>query len=253
MKGKLGYKIRTITCVSCGKTATGHHRPNQRYCSLACYRGGSRPTRKTGRTVPCALCGAGVYLPTNRLGTARRYFCNAAHANEWQGRNKTSHACKTCGKTFRWSPSRHKAHAITYCSLACRDADPERREQLIAMNATLQLGKPTRLELAGYALLDRIGAAYVRQHVVGGKFTVDAFLPESRVVVQFDGDYWHGNPDCYETPDKRQQKRMNFDRSQDAYMRKCGYRIVRVWESTLRKDPESVERLIRQTVSNSAP
>ena len=201
--------------------------------------------------MPCAVCAVGVYIPAHRLRTSP-HFCGTAHANEWQSRNKTAHACKMCGDVFHWSPSRHKSNNITYCSLACRDADPARREQLIAMNAVLQKKNPTRLELAGYAMLDRIGAPYVRQYTINGKFTVDALLPDSRVVVQFDGDYWHGNPDIYDKPDARQRKRMNFDRSQDAYMRKCGYRIIRIWESVLSKSAAAVELLIRETVTRPA-
>jgi very-short-patch-repair endonuclease len=56
-------------------------------------------------------------------------------------------------------------------------------------------------------------------------------------VVQFDGDYWHGNPAKYPNPTSRQKKCMALDRSQDAYLRACGYEVVRVWESELRTDP----------------
>lgn len=252
MKGQMGYKVRTITCISCGKTVTRHLRPQTKYCSLECYRSSPRPQRKTGDTFPCAICGESVYVPASRLGQDR-YFCSTDHANEWQGRNKTEHTCKMCGTSFRWSPSRSKANNVTYCSLKCRDADPERRAMLIAMNAKQQRMKPNNIERAGYAMLDSLGIDYTPQHVIGGKFCVDAFVPGHRLVIQFDGDYWHGNPASFPEPDHRQRKRMTLDRSQDAYMAACGYRVVRFWASEITKHPERVMSQLRQLLAQPTP
>ena len=93
-----------------------------------------------------------------------------------------------------------------------------------------------------YDLLDEMGVSHLRQHLIGGKFCVDAFVPAAATVVQMDGDYWHGNPRRYPNPDSRQRKRMSQDRSQDAYMAACGYTVVRIWESELRDDSEAVRR-----------
>jgi very-short-patch-repair endonuclease len=156
-----------------------------------------------------------------------------------------------CGKAFYWSPSRHKANNITYCSLACRDADPARHDALIAMNARQQGLSPNKVEQRGYALLDSLGVPYERQHVVGGKFCVDAFVPDAGLVIQFDGDYWHGNPKHFPAPDARQRKRMALDQSQDAYMRACGYRVLRVWASELETLPARAAALLAH--DSSAP
>jgi len=251
VKGKMGYKVRTITCINCGKIVTDHMRESQRYCSLECYRMAPRPKRKTGNEFPCAVCGVTVYIPAARI--AQQHFCSLAHANEWQGRNKTEHVCKTCGETFRWSPSRSKAYNITYCSLPCRNADPERREMLIAMNVKQQRMSPNHIEIAGYAILDGLGVAYEPQHLIGGKFCVDAFLPDHQLVVQFDGDYWHGNPDSFPEPDNRQRKRMKLDISQDAYMSACGYRVVRFWASDITKRPDAVIARLQTLLAETRP
>jgi very-short-patch-repair endonuclease len=239
MKGKLGYKIRTIICVSCGKQVTDHMRSNQRYCSLECYRNAPKPQRKRGVERPCAVCNAPVYVTGKRIEQTE-VFCGKAHANEWQSKNKTSHICKMCGGTFQWSPSRQKAYNITYCSLECRDADPDRYTRLIEMNAMQQRRFQSSIERIGYAVLDALGVAYDPQFVIGGKFCVDAFIPSHGIVVQFDGDYWHGNPEKFPKPDARQQKRMRLDVSQDAYMVACGYRVLRFWGSDLQHNLDAV-------------
>lgn len=244
MRGE--YKIRTITC-PCGKTVTGKLSPKQTRCSLECYRTGPRPVRNTGSMVACKLCSTPVYISANRLGKKSEFFCSRAHANEWRGRNKTTHVCKMCPNEFQWSPSRTKsgAYNVTYCSLKCRDADPARAEQLMRMRVKQQSMGESSLERVGYALLDEMGVQYVRQHVIGGKFTVDAFVPEAGVVVQWDGDYWHGHPVRFPNPDARVRRRMALDISQDAYVAKCGYRVVRVWESELKASVDAVRARLR--------
>lgn len=114
--------------------------------------------------------------------------------------------------------------------MRCRDADPARREQLARMNAEQQLVGETSVERAGYALLDALGVSYERQHRIG-PFCVDAFTRGT--VVQFDGDYWHGNPAKYPLLNDVQARSVRRDRSHDAYMRACGYSVVRLWGSEL--------------------
>jgi len=212
----------------------------QDYCTHDCYLTSAKPQRRTGRVVTCENCGKPVYKPANEL-KPEHHFCELKCANEWQGRNKTIHTCKTCGKVFRWSPSRAVHYDITYCSPGCCYADPERREQLIAMNLKQQQLHPNSLEQSGYALLDSLGIAYLPQHLIGNKFCADVFVPDKKVVIQFDGDYWHGNPSRFPSPDKRQVRRMALDRSQDAYMTTCGYTVIRLWESEIKHQPEAVK------------
>lgn len=111
-----------------------------------------------------------------------------------------------------------------------------------------QLGRPTSLEVAGYALLDELGVSYEKQAFLCGKFLVDAWVPTKTTVVQFDGDYWHGNPAMFPTLDGRQQKRARLDQSQDAYFKKCGYPVVRLWESDFKTRPDFVRDQLSKLV-----
>lgn len=244
-------KLRTMTCVACGTTVTERMPAGRKYCSLECYRHhGRRPTRRTGAERRCAICDTPVYLNSKRIEITTTFFCGPEHANEWQGRNKTTHSCKTCGNAFRKSPAFSVHGNPTYCSMACRDADPDRRTKLIDMNLKQAIqNEPNSLEKAGYVMLDDIGVRHERQHLIGGKFCVDAFIPEVALVVQFDGDYWHGHPANFPNPDARQIRRMSLDRSQDAYMAACGFEVLRLWESDIKQRPEHVRHLLSQTVA----
>lgn len=248
MEGSLGYKTRTIVCEGCGKETAGHYRPGQRFCSRACSRGCPKPHRRTGEHHPCSVCGKQVYIHAYRAGL-EHYFCSAEHANEWQGRGKVSLTCKQCGREFRMSASaRSGGKNRTYCSMTCRNADPDRRNMLIRMNAAQRENAMNGLERLGYSLLDALGVDYLPQHLIGDKFCVDAFIPASGLVVQFDGDYWHGHPARFPAPSPRQTKRMALDKSQDAYMTACGYTVVRLWESDMKHSQEAVLNAIRSAL-----
>jgi very-short-patch-repair endonuclease len=105
------------------------------------------------------------------------------------------------------------------------------------MNAIQQTMTPNKLETLGYSILDESKIDYIKQHLMFNKFCVDAYIPSKNIVVQFDGDYWHGNPNKFAHLDSRQKKRQNLDKSQDAYFKKCDVKVCRIWESDLVKDP----------------
>ena len=232
---------KMFTCETCGAKSHGFRNRAKRWCSRPC----AAIARRTGQTRSCVQCRARFYVARGRAAEGARFCSNSCH-NTWQGRHKTEHTCTICGSTFRWSPSRSRSgqYNITYCSLKCRDADPARREALIAMQVRQQLGRMTKAERIGYGLLDSLGVEYQRQEPFAGKFVPDALVPASRLVVQFDGDYWHDRAGT--TTEPRIRRRVALDRSQDAYARACGWRVLRLWATDLRDDPNGcVERIRR--------
>lgn len=119
--------------------------------------------------------------------------------------------------------------------MQCRKNDPEYRDHIRSQGFKIQRGRRTSLEKKGYDLLDNLGIYYIPQYIISNKFCVDTFLPQHQIIIQFDGDYWHGHPDRFPNPDSRQIRRMKLDRSQDAYMEKCGYLVIRIWETDMNK------------------
>ena len=196
----------------------------------------------------CEQCGTAFYISGFRADTAR--FCGAACQAAWQGRNKTAHACETCGAEFRRSPF-WSAHGVQrYCSIPCRNAAPAFKAQLLAMNTLLQSRRTTRAEAAGYALLDSLGVEYEAQAPFNGKFTPDATVPGARLLVQFDGDYWHDRKGA--STEARIKRRVALDKSQDAYAAACGWRVLRLWESDLRNDAEECGRRVLAAIEAGA-
>lgn len=219
--------IREFVCVGCGKRVVKSCTKSVQYCSTECYHK-NRPYKKPREGVykTCLVCGKLFYVPQYRANKA--VACSSECQIEHQGRNKVHLICKSCGREFVRSPFFKDQE---FCSIACRNKDPEFRERLVRMNADQNKKNPNRFETSAYKLLNELGIDYIPQYVINGKFSVDAYVPSKNTVIQFDGDYWHGNPAFYLTLDARQSKRAYLDISQDAYMRKLGISVVRIWQS----------------------
>ena len=245
-KNKTG---KLVNCKQCGKET---YKPQCRlkennFCSEECRKQGHHTgRRKTGRMIKCNQCGKQIYKPKNQI--KNNNFCSSACQNKWQSRYKTEHTCIICKNKFQWSPSRHKSHNIKYCSITCRDKDPIRYEQIIKRHANQQLQKINKLEIKGYTLLSELKLDFIKQHTIKNKFIVDAFLPAFNIIIQFDGNYWHGNPTLFSTFNKIQLKRMKLDISQDAYMKKCGYKVLRFWEYDIHKNADKVKEEISRNL-----
>jgi very-short-patch-repair endonuclease len=114
-------------------------------------------------------------------------------------------------------------------------ADPDRaRAQSIAANLKLQSTSPTSIERALMVALDAAGIVYEFQYVVGGKFLCDFGFPDAMLIVETDGSYWHRT--------ERQKKR---DASKDAYLRACGYTVIRLAEPDIKHRLDSCLDRIR--------
>lgn len=69
----------------------------------------------------------------------------------------------------------------------------------------------------------------------------DFFLPQYNILIEADGDYWHGNPNIFSSFDKIQSKNHKNDIYKNTLAIKKGYQIKRFWETDIhKKDFESV-------------
>lgn len=243
--GKNQYKLRKLRCPSCGKTVEGNFSKTRVYCSRKCY-DTTRPNSVKNPLIKkvCESC-SNEYETKN---TEQR-FCSINCQNKWQSRNKSKFICKTCGNEFGLSKSLadSRDYEIKFCSIKCRNIDPEWRKSNILANIAQQNHKgPNKLELAGRKILNEIGIEFDEQVLIADKFLVDVEIPSKKIIIQWDGDYWHGYET--ETPDKRQMKRMQLDISQDKYMTKCGYTILRFWEHDVINNKNYVYENIKRAV-----
>ena len=85
-----------------------------------------------------------------------------------------------------------------------------------------------------------------------GVFIVDFYNDEFKLVVEFNGDYWHANPTIYDATDKimgltarevwdREEKRLNFLRNHDKIDK-----VIVVWESDTEKGLREIREYVEE-------
>lgn len=87
--------------------------------------------------------------------------------------------------------------------------------------------EPTSIEVAVARVLDALGIVYEAQAVFG-PWIADFHLPDQKIIIEADGTYWHSL-----------SKQRRLDRSKDSYFRNRGYRMVRLPESDIKRDPHA--------------
>ena len=102
--------------------------------------------------------------------------------------------------------------------------------------------------------LDKLGIEYTYQFEAKdiGRF-FDFFLPTLRLIIEIDGDFWHGNPEKYKEDELRghqkRAKRIDEHKTKWALMR--GIPILRFWESDIRKRPKFVLERLKEELNKN--
>ncbi|MBM4136953.1 MAG: DUF559 domain-containing protein [Nitrospira sp.] len=237
---KINYKIRKFKCLGCGKKIELRRaKDNLKYCSLNCYRKSARPQRKTGKVVRCEMCGKETYKNKGWFEKSKNHFCSKVCANKYQTKDKLKFTCKICGKVFYWSKSRVKTNNPLYCSWICRLKDKEHIIKNAIKGNLIQQNKKglNRLEIKGRKMLILMGIDFEEQVLIFNKFLVDILIPNKNLIIQWDGEYWHNKP-----------ARKILDKSQDAYLRKCGYNVLRITDKQLKENKDRVYDNIQRAI-----
>ena len=108
--------------------------------------------------------------------------------------------------------------------------NPEYKKRMseIAINNPNRVFKNTSIELKIEEELQSRNINYQKQIPLCNVTIVDFYLPEYRIVIQCDGDYWHNLPGCKEKDDK-QNKVLIFN----------GFNVYRFWEKDIKKSPKN--------------
>lgn len=103
----------------------------------------------------------------------------------------------------------------------------------MCLNSSRKNKKGTSIECKIIEILDKNKVSYKKQFSIK-KFIVDFYLPNQNLVIEADGDYWHGNPNKYNEFDKIQKKRRKIDKRKNNTLKKLGYNLIRFWGSEIK-------------------
>jgi G:T-mismatch repair DNA endonuclease (very short patch repair protein) len=74
-----------------------------------------------------------------------------------------------------------------------------------------------------------------------GRFQVDGFVPKERLLLEFHGDFWHGNPKFFDANDfnpvnkKKYGDLYNQTLERMNVLVQSGYRVIYIWETDFRE------------------
>lgn len=110
--------------------------------------------------------------------------------------------------------------------------------------------KDTSLEQKIEGILKNLGTKYKKQIILGSEFNFKADFVIGKIVIEANGDYWHGNPFLYPTPNEMQKLAIEKDQIKKRYFEELGYKVYEIWEFDVKTDFPQVKRKIARLLGN---
>lgn len=119
-------------------------------------------------------------------------------------------------------------------------------------------GKNTGPEMKIRKMLYAQGIRGYRTHFnIPGK--PDIVFTKKKIAIFIDGCFWHKCPICFQEPEIRKEfwlKKINSnverDKKVNLQLQKEDWKVIRIWEHEVRKDPENVVKRICDLLKNQA-
>jgi len=88
----------------------------------------------------------------------------------------------------------------------------------------------------------------------------DIVFTKKKIVIFIDGCFWHKCPVCFQEPETRKefwlkkiQSNIDRDKKVNEQLKDEGWKVIRIWEHEIRKEPEKVvKKIIRILEKTSA-
>ena len=172
------------------------------------------------RGAECPLC------RVNKQKTAEEFIEEARkiHGNNYDyslvsyknTKTKVTIIHRKCGRRFSQIPDSHLRGAG--CSRCSRSVSKAETEWLDYLNIPLEYRHKTL----------KIGNRL---------FKPDAVNKDGKIVYEFNGDFWHGNPDIYDPNDVNRDNKKTFGQlyrntvDKERSLKQAGYKVISIWES----------------------
>lgn len=78
----------------------------------------------------------------------------------------------------------------------------------------------------------------------------DVYIPSKNIIIEFQGDYWHGNPKKYTKDElsKFQLEKVEKDEVLREYCKNNGIILIEIWESDYNRDTSGVKQLLEESI-----
>lgn len=129
------------------------------------------------------------------------------------------------------------------------DAWELKKKSRLEENAAKMRKSMTAPEREMAAFLKELGIDFEPQIVIG-EYIYDFHLPEHGILIEVDGDYYHGNPAKYDEEDLNalQRKNKRTDLKKNMLAGGLKYKLLRFWEMDINENAESVKEQIKRHI-----
>ena len=137
-------------------------------------------------------------------------------------------SCDICGSVFK-----SKRSVLIHKSLAHAEAEKaaSRKEKMIKAKMSCTFRRSSHAEMSFFAEIKRIKPDAIQNFMIDGSSHVyDMYIPSINTIIEFDGDFWHGNKKLFKLSN-RMKKQYRLDESHSTIARAAGFTLVRVWHS----------------------
>jgi G:T-mismatch repair DNA endonuclease (very short patch repair protein) len=104
----------------------------------------------------------------------------------------------------------------------------------------------TKPELQFQNFLEQLGIEFYTHKYIEGmyqKYRCDIFIPTFNLVIEVDGNYFHGNPTQFKIFNDKQLYQIKRDKENTLKLKSLGYKVLRIWESEIKElNPENFEK-----------
>jgi very-short-patch-repair endonuclease len=125
---------------------------------------------------------------------------------------------------------------------AANTPEAKNRRRMRMLRTLKSMPKVSTLNIRFKEALSRIGLFPKTEYQIDF-YLVDFCFPDKKVVVEVDGDYWHGNPEIYGELNKTQKRVMFKDRREKTFLENRGWKLLRFWEKDINK---SIKRCVKK-------
>lgn len=110
--------------------------------------------------------------------------------------------------------------------------------------------RKTSIELKVEIFLKELQLEYISGYQKD-TWVFDFYLPKYNLVIECQGDYWHGNPSKYNSLNLNHIQKRNIDRDirKIKYLKSCGIFYLFIWEYDIKLKFEHVKDVIRQQLN----
>jgi very-short-patch-repair endonuclease len=76
-------------------------------------------------------------------------------------------------------------------------------------------------------------------------YITDFIINNTNIILEAQGDYWHGNPKIYPNPSNTQLEKITGDRNRKNILENLGYEVIYLWEYDLIHNYQQCKNIIK--------